>query len=109
MTARTELITIERETTTRRAGGGLTSAWASIGQLWASAEYIGGSEGEQRGAVRAVLRYRFVALSAGVEALGVTLTDRIVWNGETYNLREMPRRLARRIETQLIAESGVAQ
>lgn len=109
MSTRTELITIERETNTRRAGGGMTSGWASVGQLWVRADYIGGSEGDQQGAVRATLRYRFTALSAGVEEIGVTVKDRVVWNGEAYNIREVPRRLPRGIETQIIAETGVTQ
>lgn len=107
--SRTEKITIQRETRIRRDGGGDESTWAQIGELWAKAEWIGGSEGEMRGAVRTVNRYRFTALSAGVESLAVTQKDRVVWNGEIYNIREMPRRLARRVETQIIAESGVTQ
>jgi head-tail adaptor len=106
---RTELVAIERETQTRRPGGAQDSAWASVGQLWVKADYIGGGEAEARGAVRETVRYRFTALSAGVEALGVTARDRVVWNGVAYNIREVPRRLPRRIETEIIGESGVAQ
>jgi len=87
----------------------MTSGWASIGQLWCRAEYIGGTEGEARGAVRATVRYRFTTLSAAVEEIGVTVRDRVVWNGENYNVREVPRRLARRVETEIIAEAGVSQ
>lgn len=109
MSTRTELITVERETQTRRQGGAQASVWATLGQLWVEASYIGGGESESRGAVRETVRYRFTALSAGVEALGVTAKDRVVWNGTTYNIREVPRRLPRRIETEIIGESGVAQ
>lgn len=48
-------------------------------------------------------------LSAGAEELGLTTEDRIVWNGEIYNIRERPRRLARKPETEIIAETGVTQ
>lgn len=109
MSTRSELITIERETNVRRPGGGVDSGWSSVGQIWASAEYIGGSEGEARGAQRSTLRYRFVGLSAAIEAIGVTVKDRVLWNGERYNIREVPRRLARRVETQIIGETGVTQ
>ena len=109
MTAKTELITTERETRTVRPGGGMSSAWASVGQMWAEASYIGGGEGEVRGAVRETVRYRFVVWSAATEEIAVTPKDRLIWNGVTYNIREMPRRLAKRIETEIIAESGVTQ
>ncbi len=42
--AKTELVTVERTTTTPDGGGGASRAWASIGQLWAKAEWIGGDE-----------------------------------------------------------------
>lgn len=109
MAVRDQLITIERETNTRRPGGGLASEWTEIGELWVAARWVGGGEGEARGAVRATARYRFIAISADVEALGVTTKDRIVWNGEPYNIRETPRRLRKPVETEIIAETGVTQ
>lgn len=109
MATKTELIAIERETRTTRPGGGMSSAWAEVGKMWAEAVYIGGGEGEARGAVRETVRYRFVVWSAAAEELAVTPKDRLVWNGVTYNIREQPRRLAKRIDTEIIAESGVTQ
>ena len=109
MAARTELITVERETHARRAGGGMTSGWASVGQLWAEAKWLGGGEAEVRGAVRETVRYRFTVLAAGAEAMALTARDRIVWNGERYNIREAPRRLPRGVKLEIIAEAGVTQ
>jgi len=107
--SKTEVIAFERETRTRQRGGDHTSSWAILGEMWAAAEYAGGSEGQARGAVRPVQRYRFTVWTEGLAELGVTQADRIVWNGTVYNLREAPRRLIASPETVLIAESGVTQ
>lgn len=107
--AKTELVTIERETTTRRDGGGFTSGWASIGEAWARVDWIGGGEGDRAGAVRAVSKYRFTVYAAAVEALALTPKDRILWGGERYNIRERPRVLIGKPDVEIIAESGVTQ
>ena len=106
---KSELIAIERYTTTPDGGGGASRAWASIGQLWAEAKWIGGGESDRQGALRALAKYRFTVLAAAAEAIAITTEDRIVWNGERFNVRERPRRLARGPETEIIAETGVTQ
>lgn len=106
---RTELIVIERETRTRVRGGDFTSAWAELGRMWAEAAYIGGSESASTGALRTTLRYRFTVPAEAVRQLGVTPADRILWNGGTYNIREVPRRMAGSPELSLIGETGVPQ
>jgi len=107
--AKTELVTFERETNTRRDGGGMASAWAAIGTAWAKVDWIGGSEGERAGAVRAISRYRFTIYGAAVEALGLTPKDRIVWAGDRYNIRERPRAVILKPDIEIIAETGVTQ
>jgi len=107
--SRTELIEIERETRTKRADAGFDTSWSVVGALWAAAEYGGGSEGEARGAVRHTRRLRFVVLTEAVRALAVTPADRIRWQGQLYNIREVPPRLATAGETAIVAESGVTQ
>jgi head-tail adaptor len=107
--AKTELITVERETRTRRNGAGYDSSWSSVGQFWAEAKWVRGGEQERQGALRELSAYRFLALSAAIEELAVTTADRLVWNGERYNIRERPRRLPRMAETEIIAETGVTQ
>lgn len=106
--ARTELITIQRETDTRRPGGGQTVALSPLGQMWAKVEWIGGGEPARDGGVKPGAKYRFTCMSAAVEELGVTSNDRILWNGDTYNIRERPRRLPNKPQTEIVAETGVS-
>jgi len=105
--ARDALVSFQRETGTRRAGGGYDKAAETIGQAWAKIEWIRGGEADRQGAVREIAIYRFTVLSNAVAALALTSRDRIVWNGETYNIRERPRRLQNAPETEIIAETGV--
>ncbi len=105
--ARSELITFERSTETRRPGGGLDTAPATLGQAWAHAQWVRGTEADDGGAVREVAVYKFTVLTAAIDSLGITVKDRIVWNGDTYNIRERPRRLRDKPETEIVAEAGV--
>lgn len=107
--SKTELVTIERETRSPDGGGGASVAWVALGQVWAEAKFARAGEKKDRGAVRETTVYKFICLTEDVEALGIRATDRIVWDGEHYNIRERPRRLQRSAETELVAESGVAQ
>lgn len=106
---KTELIAFQRSTETRRPGGGLAQSISTVGEAWATATWMRGGEADRQGAVRELVIYKFTVLSAAVEELGVVATDRIVWNGETYNIRERPRRLPNRPDTEIIAETGVTQ
>jgi hypothetical protein len=105
--AKSELLTVERYTAP--ADGVGARVWAEVGQLWAQAQWIGGGESERQGTLRALGRYRFTVLSAAAEEIGILAEDRIVWNGERYNIRERPRRLPRLPDTEIIAETGVTQ
>lgn len=107
--AKTELVTIERETRTADGAGGYSASWGSIGQLWVEASFLRSSESQQRGAMREVLVYRFRGLAADIEALAIKPRDRLIWNSEAFNIREVPRRLPRAIETDIMAETGVTQ
>jgi head-tail adaptor len=106
---KTELIIAERETLTRAAGGSMTSTWDEIGRFYAAVRWVRGGEQTRQGAVREIAVNKFIALSAAVEALSLTTKDRLDWNGEKYNIRERPRRLARIAEIEIIAEAGVTQ
>jgi head-tail adaptor len=105
---RDQLIAFQRETRTPDGGGGWTSKWDECGKAWAQADWIGGSETKDRGALRERTRYRFTVLSAEAESLELTVKDRLIWNDEIFNIRERPRRLRRVTETEIVAESGVA-
>ncbi|PPD05841.1 MAG: hypothetical protein CTY28_15960 [Hyphomicrobium sp.] len=106
---RTELIKIERETRAPDGGGGSVTTWAELGQLWAEARFARAGEKKDRGPVRETTVYKFIVLTDDAEDLGIRATDRIVWDGELYNIRERPRRMQRVAETEIVAESGVAQ
>jgi len=101
---RDQLITFERQALTRRPGGGHAVEKTTLGQAWASVSWVRGGEADRQGALRELHIYRFAVLSAAVEALGLTIKDRIVWNGLSYDIREQPRRLATEPETEIIAE-----
>lgn len=104
-----ELISIERQTRTGDGGGGATVSWAEVTKMWARAQWLRGGEGERQGAVRELAVYRFTVLSEAVTSAALTTSDRVVWNGEFYNIRERPRRQADQPFTDIIAETGVAQ
>lgn len=107
--ARDQRVAIERLVSTPDGGGGSTAAWRLIGPLWVSAEWVGGGESDARGAVREVVKYRFTADAGAAESLGITAKDRIIWQGEPYNIRERPRRQATSRELEIYAETGVSQ
>lgn len=102
-----ELVTIERETSADNGSGGQTVTWTEAGQLWAEPRYVRGGEKEQNGALREINVYRFIVWSDAVRDLAVGIADVIVWNGERYNIREVPRRLRGGPDTEIIAETGV--
>lgn len=103
----TEIITIEREVRTPDGGGGATLAWTTVATLRAAATWIRGGEAERQGALREIAVYRFSVLTAAATAAAIDTADRLVWNGEPYNIRERPRRQARQPITDIIAETGV--
>lgn len=105
--AKTELITVERASTVGDGGGGGARIWQQISQLWAEVQWIGGDETSRQGTVRARSKYRFTVWSAAAEELAITTKDRLVWNGEAYDIRERPRMLQTRPDTEIIAETGV--
>lgn len=107
--AKTELVIAERETNTRRAGGAMNSSWSEIGRFYAEPRWVRGGEQTRQGALREIAVYRFLALSEAVEALNLTTKDRLVWNGERYQIRERPRRIPRGAEIEIVAEAGVTQ
>lgn len=107
--AKTEQIAIERSTETRRPGGAMTVVWSEIGRAWAHAQWVRGGESDRQGAVRYGSVYKFTCWAAAVEALALTPKDRVVWNGDRYNIRERPVRLPAKPDIEIVAESGVAQ
>lgn len=106
---RNEIVTVERETRTIERGGGAGSAWSAIGELWADVQFIGSSETQRFGSIRATRKYRFVVNAFDAEDLGVTTGDRLVWNGELFGIQERPRFQSVSPDMSIIAESGITQ
>jgi len=106
--AKFELLTFEREVAGAPDGtGGRTMSWVTLGLAWAEPRYVRGGEREAQGVLREINAYRFIVWSAAVAELALTVNDVILWNGERYNIREMPRRLSGGPETEILAETGV--
>lgn len=101
-----QLITIEREQLTDDGTGGQDLEWVTVvTDLWAKVRPLSGNEQERYDQVNAmamatfVIRYRDDLLP----------TDRIVWNGEPYNIRYIPPVSGREMYLAINAERGVAQ
>lgn len=105
--ARRELVRVEREVKTPDGGGGYEHGWVKVADTWATVTWVRGGETERQGALREIAVYRFSMLAAHADEMGLTVKDRLVWNGETYNIRERPRRQTRGVLTDVIAETGV--
>ena len=106
---RNEYVEIQRETRTRVPGGSFTSAWAAVGNVWADVQWIGESESQRFGSIRVLRKYRFNVNAMDAQGLAITSGDRILWNGDIYNIEERPRFQAPQLDTNIIAESGVTQ
>lgn len=81
----TEIVTIERETTTRTPSRGTASTWTEIATEWAevakssSADFLTGFGTAQQGTVIFRIRWRE----------GLTTADRIVFNGRAHQIKEI--------------------
>lgn len=100
-------ITFQRATFTPDGGGGMVRAWADLTQtpkVWAHVKAKGGREGLTEGRINAT----FVVVFAIRERADLSEADRIIWNGETYNIRGILRQGSRVQYLQIEAERGVA-
>lgn len=101
-------ITFQRETRTPDGGGGYSVDWAPLvtdPTVWAEVFPGGGGEGERDGAVNATALYVFQIRNR----TDLSELDRIIWNGEPYNIRRIARRGGREMYLTIEAERGVAQ
>lgn len=104
-----ELIAFERMTSTPDGLGGFSTIWQPIGEAYAAISYKGGGESVRQGAVRSTIKYSFVCWESEVRALGVTQADRISYNGEFWNIRELDGGRGGVADAEIIAEAGVSQ
>jgi len=96
-------ITLQRATATPDGAGGVTQAWGDLATVWAAVEARTARESLSDGRVTAAYVARFTIYNRDVQE-----TDRIIWNGETYNIRGVMRRGARELRLVIDAERGTA-
>lgn len=101
-------ITFQAATETDDGGGGKDVTWAdfaSVPTVWADAHPASGRESVQDGAFNASGSWVFHIRNRS----DVSERDRIMWNGEPYNIRRVSRRGGREMYLTIEAERGVAQ
>lgn len=104
-----ERIAFEREVRTPDGLHGFESTWQQIGEAQAFVTYKGSGEAQRQGAVRSLVKYSFIVWAGAIRDLGITRSDRIRWNGELWNIRELDAGKGGALDAEIIAESGVTQ
>ena len=99
-----QFITIERKTRTANLSGGFVETWSTWKQVWAGVKAKAGRESIEDGRTNATFVFVFTVYTLA----DLSELDRIVWNGERYNIRGMLRAGARALHTKFEAERGVA-
>jgi SPP1 family predicted phage head-tail adaptor len=99
-----QFITIERRDRTSDGMGGYVEAWVARAEVWANAKAKSGREGLTEGRTSAVFVVTFTIYTLA----DLNEEDRVLWNGETYNIRGIMREGSRPIYTKFEAERGVA-
>lgn len=100
-------ITLQRLAKTADGYGGATSAWADYdtnASVWAHVRAKAGRESTDEGRMTA----SFIVLFTIYNRTDIDPRDRIVWNGETYNIRGLRTEGGRRLMLVIEAERGVA-
>lgn len=103
-----QLVTIQRRTATPDGGGGVVEAWADLPinpRVWADPQPLYGKEGVQDGARNATGTWLFKIRNR----TDLTEQDRIVWDGDFYNISQIKRRGGRELYLMIEAVRGVAQ
>ncbi len=101
-------ITFQSRTQSDDGGGGKIDVWANFETdptVWADAIPLYGKEGVEDGAFNASGAWVFKVRNRQ----DVTERDRILWNGEAYNIQRIMRRGARELYLTIEAVRGVAQ
>lgn len=100
-------ITIQRHTETADGIGGLLWAWADLttnARPWANVKAVRGAESMSEGRMNAASLMLFRIYNR----TDITEKDRIVWNSETWNIRNIRREGGQRLFLVIEAERGVA-
>lgn len=100
-------VTLQRLVRTPDGAGGTTTSWhdfASNARVWAEVQAKAGRETMTEGRMSATFTVLFLIYNRD----DVTETDRIVWQGVTYNIRGIRRETGRAMRLVIEAERGVA-
>lgn len=99
-------ITLQRKVLVPDGAGGGAAAWqdfARDAQPWAEVMAKAGRESMVEGRMAASFTVLFIVYNR----CDVTETDRILWNGEPYNIRGIRRETGRALRLVIEAERGV--
>lgn len=100
-------IILQRQTEAPDGGGGLVRTWGNVANNaypWAMVRAKSGKEGLDEGRTNAT----FVVVFTIYNRSDLSEKDRVIWNGETYNIRGILRMSGRKLYLQIEAERGVA-
>lgn len=98
-------VDIERSVFTDDGMGGKAETVSVVASVWALVSPALGEEKLLAGRVDSTALYRFTIRSR----VDLYETDRIIWGGQRYNIRYLPRTGPRDLYLNVIAERGVAQ
>ena len=101
-------ITLQRKVSTSDGAGGNVVSWqdyAENARPWAHVQAKAGRESMTEGRMAAQFTVLFIIYNRS----DVTETDRILWNGEAYNIRGIRRETGRALRLVIEAERGVGQ
>lgn len=96
-------ITIERKQRTPDGGGGYVEAWSTVETRWALVRPMSGNERAASQQTQADANYLIVVRNPA----DVQHADRIMWNGDAYNVRFIKDRGSRALYLEIEAERGV--
>jgi len=100
-----QIITFEQPQTAPDGSGGQTLSWTTLAQAWAKVKPVKLDESERQGAVRAARGYLFTVR----RRTDLSEAMRIVWNSESFNIREIRLPGGRASYMEIMAVAGVSQ
>ena len=99
-----QAITIERRTEVSDGTGGVSRSWTPLAEVWAAVKPRVGRESMSEGRIAAAYSVTFTIYNRDIEE-----RDRIVWNGEYYNVRGVMRAGERELYLDVDAERGASE
>jgi len=97
-------VTLQARSRTSDGMGGSVEVWTDTATVWAFVRPLRGSEGVASERVEATAMQRFCIRNRS----DLNEDDRILWAGETYNIRHVHRKGSREMYLDIDAERGAA-